>query len=71
MAGVMVLLAFDGSTRVALVVGAVWLALLGGVHALWVRPRREDPQPGSTRKTTGAGPSGDPAGLEEPARAPR
>lgn len=38
MAGVLVLLAFSGSTRIALVVGAVWLALLTGVYLLRVRP---------------------------------
>ncbi|MFF9455729.1 amino acid permease [Streptomyces flaveolus] len=72
MAAVMVLLAFDGSTRIALVVGAVWLALLAGVHALRVRPRRPDAQPVSAaEKTPGPTPDGDGAGLEEPARAPR
>ncbi|MFG3157936.1 amino acid permease [Streptomyces sp. NPDC048219] len=72
MAAVMVLLAFDSSTRIALVVGAVWLALLGGVHALWVRPRRTGPWPVSaTERTAGALREGDPEGLEEPARAPR
>ncbi|MFJ6748039.1 MULTISPECIES: amino acid permease [unclassified Streptomyces] len=39
MAAVMVLLAFYDSTRIALVVGAVWLALLTAVHHFWVRPR--------------------------------
>ncbi|MFJ5156184.1 amino acid permease [Streptomyces sp. NPDC088353] len=44
MIGVLGLLAFSDSTRVALVVGAVWLALLSGVYVLWARPRgaRED-----------------------------
>ncbi|WP_223178738.1 amino acid permease [Streptomyces boluensis] len=37
MAAVLVLLAFAESTRIALVVGAVWLALLGAVYALWLR----------------------------------
>ncbi|MEU9592268.1 amino acid permease [Streptomyces sp. NPDC048193] len=68
MAAVMVLLAFDSSTRIALVVGAVWLALLGGVHALWVRPRRTGPGPVSaTERTAGALREGDPEGLEEQA----
>ncbi|MFJ8542486.1 amino acid permease [Streptomyces sp. NPDC093586] len=72
MAAVMVLLAFDGSTRIALVVGAVWLALLGGVHALWIRPRQPGPQPVSATEGTGcASPDGDAASTEEPARAPR
>ncbi|MER6983215.1 amino acid permease [Streptomyces carpinensis] len=44
MATVMVLLGFSASTRVALVVGVVWLALLAGVYALWVRPRRPGPE---------------------------
>ncbi|WP_052868633.1 amino acid permease [Streptomyces niger] len=39
MAAVMVLLAFSTETRVALIVGAVWLALLSVVHFLWLRPR--------------------------------
>ncbi|MGW1005545.1 amino acid permease [Streptomyces sp. NPDC002520] len=39
MVGVLVLLAFSDSTRVALIVGAVWLALLSGVYVLWARPR--------------------------------
>ncbi|MFC6067178.1 amino acid permease [Streptomyces ochraceiscleroticus] len=39
MAAVMVLLAFSESTRIALIVGAVWLVLLSVVHFLWVRPR--------------------------------
>ncbi|MFF9126388.1 amino acid permease [Streptomyces sp. NPDC014889] len=44
MAGVLVLLAFSGSTRIALVVGAVWLAFLSGVYYLRGRPRT--PRPG-------------------------
>ncbi|MEV7236449.1 amino acid permease [Streptomyces sp. NPDC051020] len=39
MIGVLGLLAFSDSTRVALIVGAVWLALLSGVYFLWARPR--------------------------------
>ncbi|WP_216372876.1 hypothetical protein [Streptomyces sp. 6-11-2] len=39
MIGVLGLLAFSDSTRVALIVGAVWLALLSGVYVLWARPR--------------------------------
>ncbi|MFD4263803.1 amino acid permease [Streptomyces sp. NPDC058534] len=45
MAAVMVLLGFHEGTRIALVVGAVWLALLAGVYTLCVRPRRSGPQP--------------------------
>ncbi|WP_274912710.1 amino acid permease [Streptomyces sp. WZ-12] len=47
MVAVMVLLAFSGDTRIALVVGAVWLVLLGGVYALWVRPRLVAEPPGA------------------------
>jgi histidine transporter len=72
MAAVMVLLGFHESTRVALVVGAVWLALLAGVHALWVRPRRPGPRPVVATEERAAGtPEGDLAGLEGPAGAPR
>lgn len=39
MLGVFVLLGVYESTRIALVVGAGWLALLTAVHFLWVRPR--------------------------------
>ncbi|MBZ4018828.1 amino acid permease [Streptomyces purpurogeneiscleroticus] len=39
MAAVVVLLAFSADTRIALIVGAVWLALLSVVHFLWLRPR--------------------------------
>ncbi|MCB5906673.1 amino acid permease [Streptomyces pinistramenti] len=39
MVGVMVLLAFSASTRIALIVGAVWLALLSVVHLIWIRPQ--------------------------------
>jgi histidine transporter len=72
MAAVMVLLGFHESTRVALVVGAVWLALLAGVHALWVRPHRPGPRPVAASRESGAGtPDGDLAGLEGPAGTPR
>jgi histidine transporter len=67
-----VLLGFHESTRVALVVGAVWLALLAGVHALWVRPHRPGPRPVAASRESGAGtPDGDLAGLEGPAGTPR
>ncbi|UDL97627.1 amino acid permease [Streptomyces longhuiensis] len=36
---VVVLLAFSDSTRIALVVGGVWLALMTCVYYLWLRPR--------------------------------
>ncbi|MFE2375457.1 amino acid permease [Streptomyces sp. NPDC059398] len=50
MAGVLVVLGFYGSTRVALVVGVVWLALLAGIHTLWVGPRlAARPDPDSAR----------------------
>lgn len=39
MVGVTVLLAFSDSTRIALIVGAVWLALLTAIHLIWIRPR--------------------------------
>ncbi|MFI7101041.1 amino acid permease [Streptomyces sp. NPDC050161] len=39
MVGITVLLAFSASTRIALIVGAVWLALLAVVHLIWIRPR--------------------------------
>ncbi|NEY33341.1 amino acid permease [Streptomyces sp. PRKS01-65] len=72
MAAVMVLLGFHESTRVALIVGAVWLALLAGVHALWVRPRRPGPPPAAAgRESETRTPDGDLAGLEGPAGAPR
>ncbi|AOW94319.1 proline-specific permease ProY [Rhodococcus sp. WMMA185] len=35
---VMAVIAFDADTRVALIVGAVWLALLAVAYRLWVRP---------------------------------
>jgi hypothetical protein len=34
-----VLLAFSDSTRIALLVGGVWLALMTCVYYLWLRPR--------------------------------
>ncbi|MBT2440097.1 amino acid permease [Streptomyces sp. ISL-36] len=72
MAAIMVLLGFHDSTRVALIVGAVWLALLAGVHALWVRPRRPGPQlTAVTEKSEGKVPDGDLAELEGPAGASR
>ncbi|MFD7292363.1 amino acid permease [Streptomyces sp. NPDC059897] len=52
MAAVLVLLGFHEDTRVALEVGAVWLALLTVVYVLAVRRR------------TGAGPQSAPAGAE-------
>ncbi|MFD0488169.1 amino acid permease [Saccharopolyspora spinosporotrichia] len=45
MLGVFVLLAFGEDTRVALVVGVVWLLLLAVVHWIWVRPRNADEVP--------------------------
>ncbi|MEV0945657.1 amino acid permease [Rhodococcus sp. NPDC049939] len=36
---VMAVIGFDADTRVALVVGVVWLALLALAHRLWVRPQ--------------------------------
>lgn len=45
MIGIMIVLGFYDSTRIALVVGVVWLALLTGVHHLWMRPRRPRPEP--------------------------
>ncbi len=72
MAAIMVLLGFHDSTRVALIVGAVWLALLAGVHALWVRPRRPGPQLTAVmEKSGGKVPDGDLAELEGPAGASR
>ncbi|GHB27979.1 hypothetical protein GCM10010377_17610 [Streptomyces viridiviolaceus] len=73
MAAVMELLGFQESTRIALVVGVVWLALLAVVHVLWVRRRRPGPQPVLAGGTTAMGntPDGDLAGLEGPAHAPR
>ncbi|MFF8449928.1 amino acid permease [Streptomyces leeuwenhoekii] len=72
MAAVMVLLGFHESTRVALVVGAVWLALLAGVHALRVRPRRPGPRPvAASGESEAETPDGDLAGLEGPAGASR
>ncbi|WP_327665542.1 amino acid permease [Streptomyces sp. NBC_00498] len=52
MVAVLVLLGFHESTRVALEVGAVWLALLTVVYVLWVRHR------------TGTDPQSVPAGVE-------
>ncbi|MGI5471347.1 amino acid permease [Streptomyces sp. CA-132043] len=43
MTAVLVLLAFSASTRIALIVGAVWLVLLSVVHFLWLRPRSAAP----------------------------
>ncbi|MEU6659946.1 amino acid permease [Streptomyces sp. NPDC046821] len=40
MVAVLVLLAFSSDTRVALLVGVVWLALLAGIFFLWGRPRK-------------------------------
>ncbi|MBD0422623.1 amino acid permease [Streptomyces sp. TRM S81-3] len=72
MAGVMVLLGFHENTRVALVVGAVWLALLAGVHALWVGPRRTGPQPvAAAEERAGETPDADLASLEGPAGSSR
>ncbi len=71
MAAVTVLLAFSASTRVALIVGAVWLALLAVVHRLWLRPRE------AARAATpdAAGPAGaaaaGPAPEEVPEAQPR
>ncbi|MFE7351627.1 amino acid permease [Streptomyces sp. NPDC057543] len=45
MIGIMIVLGFYDSTRIALVVGVVWLALLTAVHHLWMRPRRPRPEP--------------------------
>ena len=48
MVGVVVLLAFAPDTRVALVVGVVWVALLAVVHrAMRRRSRTEEPEPGA------------------------
>ncbi|WP_240979243.1 amino acid permease [Streptomyces sp. HNM0574] len=47
MVGVFVVLGIYESTRVALVVGAVWLALLSAVYFLWLRPRLTGSGPGS------------------------
>ncbi|MGW1253762.1 amino acid permease [Streptomyces sp. NPDC002513] len=72
MTAVLVLLGFQESTRVALVVGAVWLALLASVYALWVRPRRPAPRPGTVREQTADTPrDADLANLEGPAGVPR
>lgn len=49
MVGVVVLLGFYDGTRTALVVGVVWLALLAGVYALWVRPRLSGPEAAGKR----------------------
>ncbi|MFC9963086.1 amino acid permease [Nocardia ignorata] len=38
-------IAFDADSRVALVVGVVWLALLGIAYRLWVRPATAEPEP--------------------------
>jgi histidine transporter len=59
MAAVMVLLALHESTRVALVVGVVWLALLTVVHLLTARRRQQRP--------AAAAPADTPAAVEEPA----
>ncbi|MFF2406162.1 hypothetical protein [Streptomyces sp. NPDC058092] len=45
MIGIVIVLGFYDSTRIALVVGVVWLALLTGVHYLWIRPGRPRPEP--------------------------
>ncbi|MEV7796625.1 amino acid permease [Streptomyces sp. NPDC087512] len=68
MAAVMVLLGFQESTRVALVVGVVWLALLAGLHALCVRPRLSAGQPAATAERTA---EEDLAELKGPAGTPR
>ncbi len=36
-------LAYFPDTRVAIIVGAVWLALLAGAYRVWVRPRDREP----------------------------
>ncbi|MFF8381493.1 amino acid permease [Streptomyces sp. NPDC015661] len=65
MAAVLVLLGVHESTRVALEVGVVWLALLTGVYFLAVRRRGgTDPQP--VRTTAGDATAGE-AVREEPA----
>ncbi|MFE4459554.1 amino acid permease [Nocardia tengchongensis] len=54
---VIVLLAFDADTRVALVVGAVWLALLTAAYRLWVRPSTDDAPAASADQTPGVNPA--------------
>ncbi|POX36062.1 proline-specific permease ProY [Streptomyces sp. Ru73] len=61
MTGVLVLLAFSASTRIALIVGAVWLALLSVVHMVWLRPR-------SAASGVAEFPTEEPAGNPVPAR---
>lgn len=55
MGAVLVLLAFSADTRIALVVGAVWLALLGALYGLWLRPRLR----------AGAGAAGETSGIRD------
>ncbi|WP_024794021.1 amino acid permease [Tomitella biformata] len=40
---VIAVLAFDADTRIALIVGAVWLALLGVAYRRWCRPQTSEP----------------------------
>ncbi|MBF6246503.1 amino acid permease, partial [Nocardia elegans] len=53
---VVAMIAFDADSRVALVVGAVWLALLWLAYRRWVRPT-----PAATDAAPVAGPGTDPA----------
>ncbi|MEV8569087.1 amino acid permease [Streptomyces sp. NPDC051322] len=68
MAGVMVLLAFSGETRVALVVGAVWLALLWGLYALCVRPRDAASRAGGPETPAAEEPGETPTTMTVPVR---
>ncbi|MFI8763985.1 hypothetical protein ACIGN6_03590 [Streptomyces sp. NPDC053792] len=58
MVAVLVLLAFSADTRIALIVGAVWLALFAGVHHLRGRPRgaRRDAAAGTGRPADASSP---------------
>lgn len=57
MVGVLALLAFSADTRIALVVGAVWLALLSVVFFLWARPRGAAPEPAGRAERAEDGPT--------------
>ncbi|BAD56074.1 amino acid permease [Nocardia farcinica] len=59
---VVAMIAFDADSRVALVVGAVWLALLWLAYRRWVRPT-----PAATDAAPVAGPGTDPADPADPA----
>ncbi|MEU8528995.1 amino acid permease [Streptomyces sp. NPDC048629] len=58
MVAVLVLLAFSGDTRIALIVGAGWLALLSGVYVLWGRPRTPVAGPAGQAERAEAEPAG-------------